>query len=238
MIERISKLPQFCVKSLSFARIEALYNTYNDSIGVDLFLQKDGETVTAFFGGIDGTYSLCVSENADFRELEAYFSFLGATVFVDSECFEKFKPNKIAISSIYEFFGEDIKLDEQDYKISDIYKYLQNGTDGAIDLPLFEYWYTDFCARYNKRSACYAVYEESVAVCGFMTEAMSLITGVAVPLENRKKGNGRNVVSFLTYKIHSIYPKSRILAVTSENTEGFYLKLGFKEIGKCAVCEF
>lgn len=241
MIERIEKLPETAPQNVLTARIKALYNTYTSSVGIDLFAQTvDGE-VTAFFGGMDGSLSLCIVGNADYEELREYFSFSGYTCFCDSQTADALNPKSCEKSDLYEL---DLKPTSTDFPycnahepISEVYALLQNGLDGDIDLPSFDLWYTDFCVRFNHNSAEYAVIGNAAAVSGFMTEEASLITGVAVKFCDRKKGFGTAVLGFLIHNIWGKYPNSRIFAAT-QNAGGFYEKLKFKCVGRVAVCKF
>lgn len=222
----------------SFARMKAVYNTYVGTVGSDIFVQTLDSRITAVFGGVSGGASLCAGADADFSELDAYFAFLGTAVFCDKTSSDKLSPREKHEFGLFEFTGRGSYCDELKCRISDIYGMLKNGEDGAIELPEFEYWYSDFCARYNHLSAEYAVLEHSAAICGFMTDGISLITGVAVPSENRARGEGRRAVWLLAYKIRKKYRNSRILAAADKDTAGFYIKSGFKNIGSCAVCKY
>lgn len=239
MISKISELPDRFKESVSFARVKALYNTYNKNIGIDMFVQTVDEQVTAFFGGVENSFSLVTCDSTDFLELDTVFKFLGATVFCDGDVADKLLPNKKTKSGLFEYMG-DFNSESTcfDSKISDVYEALKMGEDGDIDLPPFEYWYTDFCARYNKKSAEYVMNDCAVAVCGFMTQEISLITGVSVPKENRKKGDGKKVLCQLLTKIHNTYKYSRVMVVARDTVSGFYLKSGFEKIGQVAVLEY
>lgn len=238
MIKRIDQPLQSFNNTVAFARIKALYDTYGKSIGVSIYVQLIDEEITAFFGGVDNCYSAVIKENADIKELESFFTFLGASVFcegvVNWSC-----ANRVIPSALLEYVGSVNSADiETECKISELYGLLLSGSDGAITLPSFEYWYTDFCARYNNGSASYCAISMAVAVCGFMTDRVSMLTGVAVPIELRRNGLGKRTVELLIQKIHSVYPDSRIVVSADTSAEGFYKKIGFKVIGSVTVCEF
>ncbi len=238
MIERVSSLPEGSKSNAVTLRIKALYNTYCESVGVDLFIQKVGNKVTAVFGGIDGSFSLVCFENADFDELDSYFGFLGATVFCFGEVARTLKPKKVSESGLYVFDGEVTSTDFDGHgSIFKIYDALKSGEDGDIWLPPFDLWYTDFCLRFNHNSAEYFLLDGSVAVAGFVTDEASLITGVAVDKALRSKGLGSKALSGLIYKIREKHPKSLIYAAT-KNAADFYTKNGFKYDGSVAVCEY
>jgi GNAT superfamily N-acetyltransferase len=238
VIERVDSLPEGLEINAVALRIKALYNTYCESVGVDLFIQKVKDKVTAVFGGMDGSFSLICFENADFDELDSYFGFLGATVFCFGEVAEVLKPKRVSKSKLYVFDG-DVTLTDFDGNggISKVYDALKYGEDGDILLPAFDLWYTDFCLRFNHNSAEYFLLDGSVAAAGFVTDEASLITGVAVDKVFRKKGLGSEVLRGLIYKIREKHPKSMIFAAT-QNAADFYIKNSFKYDGTVAVCEY
>lgn len=238
MIERCDKLPENLPKNIVTARISALYNAYCDSVGVDIFTQTVDGKVTAIFGGMDGSYSLLTFENADFEELDSYFSFLNATVFCFENAAEQLGCKAREISPLFEL-QQAINCETIDGhgKISDVYEALKNGEDGDISMPLFDYWYTDFCVRFNHNAAEYSLLDGAVAVAGFMTDFATLITGVATEKKSRKNGLGSKALSLLLSNIKKKHPTSRVFAATNNAAE-FYIKNGFKSNGRVAVCRF
>ncbi len=241
MIKRIETLPETLEKSIFTARIETLLNTYGNSVGVDLFAQTvDGE-ITAVFGGIDNSFTLICLDNADYDELNSYFLFIKAIVFCDGEVSKRLNAKQIDKALLYEFEKEvkptDFPYEKGHGSIAEVYKLLENGIDGDIELPPFDFWYTDFCLRFNHNSSEYFIVEKAVAVAGFVTEYCSLITGVAVDINDRGKGFGKTALSGLIHNIICKYPQSEIFASTV-NSGGFYEALNFKHCGNIAVCEF
>ncbi len=241
MIERIDSLPSNLPKTVETARIRALLSTYSQTVGVDLFRQTvDGE-VTAVFGGMDGSFSLLLLGEPDYSELRGYFAFCGAVCFCAGEVAERLNPESAVKSKLYCL---DLKPAAVNFSycnapepISSVYDVLKMGTDGDIALPPFELWYTDFCARYNHASAEYAVIKNATAVAGFMTDDITLITGVSVAKSDRNKGLGRSVLGMLIHNIRRKYPNSEIFASTL-NAGGFYERVNFKLKGTVALCKF
>jgi hypothetical protein len=238
VIERCDKLPENLPKNIITTRIFALHNAYCESVGIDIFTQIiDGE-ITAIFGGMDGSYSLLTFENADFEELDSYFSFLRATVFCDEKVAEFLNCKEKQVSSLFEWDQESNTTQNDGHgRISDVYEALKNGEDGDIAMPDFDLWYTDFCMRFNHGAAEYSLVDGAVAVAGFMTDFGALITGVAVPENARKSGLGSGALKSLLSNIKKKYPNSKVFAAT-DNAAGFYIKNGFKSIGKVAVCKY
>lgn len=238
MIERCGKLPENTPENIVTARIKALYNAYCDSVGVDIFVQKTDGKITAIFGGMDGSYSLVAFENADFEELDSYFSFLGATVFCFSDTSDSLHPESAEKSDLYELVNEvDYAETYGHEKISDVYKALKNGEDGDIEMPEFDLWYTDFCVRFNHGSAEYSLVNGATAVAGFMTDFGTLITGIATPKKERKNGLGSSALNVLLSNIKKKHPDSRVYAAT-KNAGEFYIKNGFVKVDKVAVCKY
>lgn len=241
MIKRINNLPNNFPRTVAAARIKALFNAYSPTVGIDLFCQTVNSEVTAVFGGMDGSFSLCVFGQTDFLEIKSYFEFLGALCFCDCEVAEKLKSRQTEMFDLYQLDNEPmvsgLPYCNAHEPISSIYDVLRMGVDGDITLPPFEFWYTDFCARFNHNSAEFAVMRNATAVCGFMTEEISLITGVAVAKTDRNKGLGQAVLGTLIHNIWVKYPRSQIFALTV--TAGkFYEHLNFKHEGKVALCRF
>ncbi len=241
MIERIERLPENTPESVFSARIKALYNTYSESVGVDIFCQTVDGIVTAVFGGMDGSYSLVCLGNADYEELYECFSFFGYSLFCDGDTADRLKPKAVEKCDLYEL---ELKPSTTDFPycnahepINEVYEILQMGTDGDISLPLFDLWYTDFCARFNHKAAEYAVMWNSAAVCGFMTEKVSLVTGIAVKPDIRRKGLGSAALGVLIHNIWGKCPDSKIFAAT-KTAGGFYEKCKFIKVGTVANCEF
>lgn len=231
MIKRINALPSG-FEGLPKLRIEALFNTYGEK--TEMYLQETDGELTAFFGGFQSGFSLVANNKADFFELDGFFSFLSAEVFCEAEVAEKLSPKSKRYCNIMRLTG-NLTGEVKHSKISEVYRALQKGADGDIELPPFDLWYTDFCIRFNHNSAEYSLCENATAVSGFMTEKASLITGVAVDSENRGKGFGKQAVACLVAAIRQKYKFSEIYAASSEENKAFYENLGFEFDSLCAV---
>ena len=83
MIKRIDNLPECFSDSLCYSRLEAYYNTYNKTLGAEMYVQLGGDEITAFLGRTGAGFSLCANKNADFTELSDFFSFLSTEVFCE-----------------------------------------------------------------------------------------------------------------------------------------------------------
>ncbi len=216
-------------------RISALYNTYSSN--AEIYIQKTDGQITAVFGGYQSGFSLAATNNADFCELDSFFKLLGAEVFCSLSVADQLDYRQKTECNIMRF-AANAEGSVKHSKISEIYPLLQNGADGDIELPSFDLWYTDFCLRFNHKSAEYALHDNAVALCGFMTEDASLITGVAVKKEQRGKGYGKRVVEDLVTIVKKTYKNSKIYAAVSDEKIGFYEKCGFIFDSKCAVLKY
>ncbi len=234
MIEKVNLLPPG-FDGIPRLRIEALFNTYGDN--TELYVQKADGQLTAFFGGAGGGFSLCATLDADFSELDSFFSLLGTEVFCERYVAEKLSLGTKKHCNIMRL-RNNLSGNISHSKISEVYGSLQKGTDGDIELPPFDLWYTDFCIRFNHNSAEYALLTNAVAVCGFMTEKASLITGVAVDPAKRKNGYGKQAVADLVTAIKEKYKLSEIYAASSDQNKGFYENLGFVLDSECAVLRY
>ncbi len=238
MIQRIDRLPNGLPENVALCRINALYTTYQDSVGIDIFAQTVDGKMTAVFGGMDGSLSLIAFDGADYDELSAYFSLLQATVFCFGHTAQHLQCRKKQFSNLYVLTANVTVLQNNSYgRIAEVYEALQKGLDGDIALPPFDFWYTDFCVRFNHGSAEYALCDGAVAVAGFVTEDSTLITGVATDPACRKVGLASAALKTLLSNIKKKHPSSRVFAATS-NADGFYIKNGFTKCDTVAVCEY
>lgn len=238
MIERIEKLPEGLPENVVTARINALLSAYRDSVGIDIFTQTVDGQITAIFGGMDGSFSLELCGKADVEELDSYFSFLSGTVFCDSVTADALHCEEKQYSDLYELTDAVETTDGDGHgRISDVYDVLKMGEDGDIVLPPFDPWYTDLCVRFNHGAADLALCDGAVAVAGFVTDQNALITGVAVGKSDRKKGKGTKALKTLLSNIRKKHPSCRVFAAT-QNAGGFYIKNGFKKVGRVAVLKY
>lgn len=240
MIRKLEKeLPKEFTVGIAGARIKALFNTYKTTDCADFFVQETDGVLTALIGKLGGGCTLSFTDNADIIELDSFFALNKAEVFCDLDVAGRLNPKQKDVFYVARFCGDFTPpKDQKEYKISELYKKLEKGDDGNIDLPPFEYWYTDFCARFNHGAAEFAATENAVAVCGFLTESDALITGVAVDKNSRSCGEGKKVLLALVDKIKYKYPNCKIFAVSDEKVQNFYIKCGFKPSGKVAILRY
>ncbi len=234
MIKTVN-LPSIDFGGIPMLRINALFNTYGEK--AEIYVQETYGEVTAFFGGAGSGFSLCANEKADYSELDEFFAFLGAEVFCESDTAQKLSPKSKRFCNIMRLSG-DLEGAVSHSKIGEVYNALSKGADGDIELPPFDLWYTDFCIRFNHTAAEYALLENAVAVCGFMTQKASLITGVAVDPQKRGKGLGKKAVADLVTAIKEKYKNSEIYAACTDEKLPFYEKCGFSYCEKCAVLRY
>ena len=237
MIGKALKLPEIPCESIAALRIKALYNTYKGEVA-EIYCQTVSGKVTAVISRLVSGFTLLTLGDADFEELDSFFSYLSGEVFCDKECAERLKPIEKNIYCGLQYHGQIPKATNgEQVKLREVYPLLKLGSDGDIDLPEFEDWYTDFCLRVNHLSADYYVLNGAVAVAGFMTDSSALITGVAVDKSCRKRGLGSKALNGLIVKLN-LENKRQIFAVANGKTTEFYKKNGFEEIGSYAVLKY
>ena len=238
MIKRIDNLPECFSDSLCYSRIKAYYNTYNKTLGAEMYVQLGDDEITAFLGRTGAGFSLCANKNADFGELCDFFSFLSTEVFCEEWVKELLDAKSAKTVSVYEFCGDAQDFIGRNGKISEVYNALSFGTDGAIELPTFEEFYPDLCARVNHNSAEYYVTDNAAAVIGFMTDKFSMITGVATKKDERAKGEGRKALLSVCSKALEKYPNTKIVAAAEDAAAAFYKKCGFSHFKNYAILNF
>lgn len=234
MIKKVN-IPPNVLNDLSKSKVLALFNTYGDK--TEMYVQETNGQITAFFGGFESGFSLSATKYADFQELDGFFSVLNAEVFCENDIADHLNPKAKTKCHIMRLENE-INGTFFHNKISDIYNVLKMGSDGDIELPPFEFWYPDFCLRFNHNSAEYSLCEKAVAVCGFMTKDASLITGVAVEKDFRGQNFGKNAVAGLVTAIKTKYKNSKIYAASSDKNVPFYKKCGFVLDSEYAVLRY
>lgn len=237
MIEQIHSLPEIPCESIAAIRITALYNTYKVK-GAEFYYQTVDGKMTAVISRLGSGFTIFTLDVPDYEELDSFFSYLSGEVFCDKECAERLKPIEKNIYCGLQYRGQIPKVTNgEQVKRSEVYPLLKLGSDGDIDLPEFEDWYTDFCLRVNHLSADYYVLNGAVAVAGFMNDSAALITGVAVDKACRNMGLGSKVLNGLIAKLN-LENKRQIFAVANGKTAEFYKKNGFKENGSYAVLKY
>ena len=238
MIERINSLPRFDglpPYSVPYARIAASVAAYGEK--AELYVQKNNGKVTALMGGVTiGGLSLCMSDLADTDELKSFFELFGCNVFCSENDAYDFDVKKETVTLV-RFCGETAGSVSHG-RIRDLYGKLCFGVDGDIELPDFDEFYTDICIRFNHLTAEYSISENSAAVCGFMTQNVSLVTGVAVNKKCRNGGEGRAALMSLISAVRQKCPDTEIFAAVRENNIGFYEKCGVERNGYAAVLNF
>ena len=202
-----------------------------------LFLQTDKfGNKTSCISRLDNNFTVTSNNSADFSEISAFLHvYNAASVFctvnlanqlglIHRECFFSYmiKPiNNTAASN------PEIRLEE-------LYKILYSSNGENMNLPDFEYWYPDFCLRYNHGFADYCAEGPSAAAAGFIYGNSALITGVSVKKEFRGNGLGKKILSELLGKLSKL---GSVYALSSKQTSGFYEKCGFIKQQEYCIAE-
>lgn len=229
----LSDLPD----SAAAARIKAVAAAYGD--GAFVYCQRINGGITAVMGGMSPAFlSVCLLKEADIPELVSFFRMFGTEVFCGEADAADLGSENARFDELMLYSGSFSLPQPSHGKIYDLYAALQKGSDGDIELPKQDLFYTDMCIRYNHVAAEYALLPDAAAVCGFMTDKVSLITGVAVDCGSRRKGRGRAALLSLIAAIRLKYPDTKIYAAAHISAVGFYKKCGFKSSGRVALLKY
>ena len=227
--------------SVAAAKIKAVAAAYGD--GASVYCQRIDGGITAVMGGMSPAFlSVCLLKNADIPELVSFFRMFGTEVFCsEADAAALGSESESESASRYELmrYSGSFSLPQPSHgKIYDLYAALQMGLDGDIELPKQDLFYTDMCIRYNHGAAEYALLPDAAAVCGFMTDKVSFITGVAVDCGSRRKGRGKAALLSLIAAIKLKYPDTKIYAAARPGAVEFYKKCGFKSSGRVVFLKY
>lgn len=229
----LSDLPD----SVAAARIKAVAAAYG--AGASVYCQRIDGGITAVMGGMSPAFlSVCLLKNADIPELVSFFRMFGTEIFCSEADAAAFGSASASRYELMRYSGSFSLPQPSHGKIYDLYAALQKGSDGDIELPEQDLFYTDMCIRYNHGAAEYALLPDAAAVCGFMTDKVSFITGVAVDCGLRRKGRGKAALLSLIAAIKLKYPDTKIYAAARPGAVEFYKKCGFKSSGRVVLLKY
>lgn len=227
------------VANIRYNVINAVYQNKFSFAGV--FCQILDNETTANICFLDGNFTVCTSDNADFQEITSFLKMQGAvTIFA-----EKNTAQKLGMTIKSTFSALILKRDKLPNNMQktagdkehfrDAYNILAADKSGNISMPDFNSWYSDFCIRYNHGYAQYTVENGCAAIAGFVFEDSALITGIAVPTEKQGQGFGTSILESLETKL---YNAKEIYVCTNENTSVFYEKNGFSKYGEYCIGDY
>ena len=145
------------------ARITALALTYGTQQNFAMFWvqRADGKPVAAI-SRVDGSMTLCCTENTDFEELSAFVNAVGySSLIADARMLDALGFEALAGSFTVEYKGNDkCKADGilWDYDKKDVYNLL---CDCGFEMGDYGAFLADYCSRLNKGTARLAAFEEN-----------------------------------------------------------------------------
>lgn len=235
MIERINNIDQlqnFIKKDIYFVRIMSLIKAYGCEYDFACFYRQkdDNENITAIISRLDGDFTLCCKGDADLTELEEFFTVMGFNSLLTDESVNmpcKFSEG-IVMSTDKRLelpcpYGETDRFP----KLMELYNYVD------YDSLDFEAWYVDISHRI--RHGCARAYtfnvNNEIVSSGIFSSIYNddaILSAVQTSPLYRKMGYGSYLVSDMLSDIKgTVY-----LMREKDLNEQFYLRLGFKNIGK------
>ncbi len=235
MIEKISDINNidgFIKNDIYYIRIMSLLKAYGCKYDFASFYRQldKNNVITAVISRLDGDFTLCFNDNSDLTELKEFFTVAGyATLLCDSAFnFTGIFDEGVVMSAVkkIEISRPNAEIDRFP-KLMDLFNFI------SYDSYDFENWYVDVSHRI--RHGCARAYTLNIygeIVSSGMLSAIyndsAILSAVQTSPKYRNKGYGSYLVSEMMSDI-----KDRVFLMREENlNEQFYLRLGFKNIGK------
>ena len=217
------------------ARITALAITYGFEQNFALFwVQKNGEEPVAAISRVDGSMTLCCTENADFEELAAFVNAVGYSAIIgNEESVSKLGFTASKSSFIVEYKGKTVPDENGISWDCDKRKVYDLLCDCGFEMGDYGAFLADYCSRLNKGTARLATFEENdLLACAsalFIGEKSVLLGAVAT----RKSARGRGLASKLvTALAEEERDKKVFLFCRNDSLLDFYKKIGFESVGR------
>ncbi len=201
------------------------------------FQEINGEKTLLFsFRGVTAT--ICrLSENADSGELSSFLEFQGIKNVLSDFFFEEIPLEERAVLKASPEYKEikDITVIKPSSSVND-YKIVFDLLSGSGS---FESWYSLFCGKVNKESAC-GVYMSaectpvSCAVAPFVFEKSAVVAGVFTRESQRNKGYATRCVKALLSELQRKSIEDVYLWCEDKNIK-LYESIGFSLCGKIYI---
>ncbi len=231
----VSQCLDYCADKPFGVRIAAALMTYGtDCRFADFWLTYENENIIGVISKVDDDMTVCCEkandELSDFIRVVGSQTLTGEKDFLLALGFNEFS----SAGSIMCYNGADRDFTETEVEtepgVMTVCKLLYECEGESIKVGQFDRFYTDLCLRVRRGTAKCCLYGEcGVAVASAVTDCASIIGGVAVKPDKRKKGIGGAVVR----KLISVLPRDKkiyLLRLDGENEE-FYKMLGFADAG-------
>lgn len=225
----------YCADKPFGVRIAAALMTYGtDCRFADFWLVRENENIIGVISKVDDDMTICCEnandEIADFIRVVGAQTLTGEKDFLQKIGFDEFSCQ----GSIMCYCGDEHDFSDTEIEtepsVMSVCKLLCECEGESIKVGRFDRFYTDLCLRVRRGTAKCCLYDGcGVAVASAVTDYASIIGGVAVRPDKRKKGIGGAVVR----KLISVLPcdkKIYLFRLDGENEE-FYKGLGFADAG-------
>ena len=234
MIERItdiSRAEEWHTRDIFSIRIMSLLKAYTTKYPFALFYYQiiDGR-VTAFISKLDGDFTISVDDGFDTEEIIQFLCVTGySSVLCDErlQLFAKYNEGVIMKSKRKMEFSLNGAFIDEFPKLMDLYNFIDyNSSD-------FKAWYVDISHRIRHGTAkAYTLnVDENVVASGILSsifEDYSILTAVRTENEYRNQGYGSALVSYICSDV-----KGTVYLMRDDGmNEGFYKRLGFKDVGR------
>ena len=212
---RLVKKPKVSLDCAEGIRISELFKAYGDYA---MFWHQDGGK--AVISMLEGDMIIS-GKVTDYEELSLFLGTVAPnSIFANIEVLSALDllKNSLTVSVMESDRNYYLKEKSAVLSSADVYGILKKA---EFELPVYDYFATDFCLRLNKgRLTYFGVPETAVAIC--IGKKAVLINGLA----SLKKGYGSKCLEGL---MSNARPEKAFVCA-KKDVEGFYIKNGFKTI--------
>ena len=234
-IETPDEFDKWKLRDIYSIRILSLIESYGCKYHFATFYKQvnDDGVITAIISKLDNDITLSLGDEFDNSELVRFFCITGYSSITCSDEFEfgaRYEEGIVmSCSSKHEIAENNVTVDEYP-KLMDLFNFVD-----YEDMD-FKSWYVDIShrVRHNTAKAYTLNIDDNIISSGILSsiyDDYAVLTAVRTADEFRKMGYGSYLVSFICCDVkNSVY----IMRDKSLN-ESFYLRLGFKNIGKWRI---
>ena len=246
--EDFEEISELCRDSLIGTRILCYILAYGfERDFLEIWIIKDGDTVTGVLAKFYDDVTLLCSENADTEQLRAFIGmFYFRKLMCKAELCKALDLKDITVKNAYRFssvaddFDAD-SLEEEDYEKA--YTLISKEIPDSFSSEKEAYlsFLSDFTFRKRRRLARGVCTHSdgklsSVALTSSETENSAIISGVACDSNLQKRGLGKKTVLSLVNELKRNNKAAYVIAL-NESAEGFYEHIGFEKIEKIGFVE-
>ncbi len=228
----LSGLPekQLNISDAALIKIKCAYAAYRDYNNVAQFYHGEADgSVFAVIGKICGYVSLW-TDGRNKEELKSFLKFIGYNgIFTSLKTAQslnlKINEECLVFKALPPFEKAETS---QSASVRELLAVLRQG----LTIPDADEFVADVTFRVLHGCADYVTEDGGGAVL-FYDQSGALINGIAVPQNNRGKGQGSRIMKLLLSRAEN----REVYACCVEENKHFYIKNGFSLIGEAAYCE-